>query len=395
MLQTAKLHKYLSSLPGVEVHVVTSNESSRVSALLAPRLRLEEGVTRFDLFSNRYVNHAVLRFLPALASRPDLKRAAVARSQEICAVLPWRPDIILSRSYPISSALLGQAIAEKLDVPWIMQLSDPWSLSPLHPRGYDLEWNRVREHEAIARADRVTFTSIRTLKNYASLYPTAVSRFRYFPNTYDPEHNTPNPWRRGDKFRLVYTGTLGGSRHPEIFFSAIDAFLERVPQARGSIVFTIAGHADREVRAYFAKCADYLDWKGPVDFDTAMGLIRSADVLSLIDNSMERAAGTAKSAEGYEFFPSKLLDYMLGQRPILGVSPTGSIAQELIESLELGLCFDHSDVAGLSKGIEQKWKEWQSGDPVHFERNADDDTYDARAAANRLYREMESILDDA
>lgn len=391
VLQTAKLHKYLSAQPGVDLHVVTSAESTRLSALLAPQVHTEPGITRFDLYSNRYVNYAALRFLPGVASRPDIRRGAIAQADAICKALPWRPDIVLSRSYPISSALLGQEIATQLDVPWIMQLSDPWSLSPLHPRGYALDWNQKRERAAFARAARVTFTSTRTLANYARLYPFAADRLRYYPNTYDPDQNRPNPWQRGETFRIVYTGTLGGTRRPEMFCAAIEAFLDRVPQARGTVRFTIAGHADRAVRADLAQRPDYMDWRGPVSFDAAMDLIRSADVLALIDNI---AAPGADQNGGYEFFPSKLLDYMLGQRPILGVSAAGSIAHEVIDTLGLGQCFDHDQETALSEAIERKWHDWRAERAAQFEITAQDSTYDAQAVAQRLRAEMESLLND-
>lgn len=394
VLQTVKLHKYLSALPKVDLHVVTSTESARLSALLAPQVHTEPGITRFDLYSSRYVDYPVLRFLPGLASRPDIKRGAIARARAICKALPWRPDIVLSRSYPISSALLGQAIATQFDVPWIMQLSDPWSLSPLHPPGYALDWNRQRERAAFERADRVTFTSTRTLANYRHLYSFAADRLRYYPNTYDPDQNRPNPWQRGETFRIVYTGTLGGTRRPEVFCAAIEAFLDRLPQARGTVSFTIAGHADRSVRADLAQRPDYLDWRGPVSFDAAMDLIRSADVLALIDNITATGPDQAGQAGGYEFFPSKLLDYMLGQRPIFGVTAQGSIAHEVIDTLGLGQCFDHDQVASLSAAIERKWLCWQAGQAEQFQITAQDSTYDAQAAARRLCEEMESLLND-
>lgn len=389
VLQTAKLHKYLSVCPKTDMHVVTSAETARLSALRAPQIHTEDGVTRFDLYANRYLTHALLRFLPALASRPDIKRMALSQVSAICGALPWCPDIVLSRSYPISSALLGQEIADYFDVPWIMQLSDPWSLSPLHPPGYALDWNRQRERAAFARAALVTFTSTRTLANYARLYPFAADRLRYYPNMFDPDQNRPNPWSREETFKIVYTGTLGGSRRPDMFCDAIEAFLDRVPQARSTVKFVIAGHADRAVRATLARRANYIVWRGPVSFDTAMDLIRSADILALIDNI---AASQARQAGSYEFFPSKLLDYMLGQRPILGVSAQDSIAHELIHTLALGHCFAHDQMAALSAAIERKWHDWQAGNAQQFEITTQDSTYDARAVAQRLRGEMETLL---
>jgi glycosyltransferase involved in cell wall biosynthesis len=212
---------------------------------------------------------------------------------------------------------------------------------------------------------------------------------RYFPNTYDPEQNIPNPWVRGKKLRIVYTGTLGGSRQPDVLCQAIEALFTRLPQTRGLVEVVIAGHADRATRAYLATKLDYVDWWGPVSFDQSMDLIRSADVLTLIDN--KPPAGPV-SDDPYEFFPSKLLDYMLGQRPILGISEAGSLSSTVINNLGLGMCFTHDQVDRLSAALEDKWRAWQIDLRSDFELSELDDSYDARASALRLYQEMKELI---
>lgn len=227
------------------------------------------------------------------------------------------------------------------------------------------------------------------MAKYERAYPDLADRMRYFPNTYDPDQNSPNPWVRNVKFRIVYTGTLGGSRRPDVLCEAIEALFTRQPRARGQVELVIAGHADRAARAYLATKLDYVDWRGPVSFDQSMELIRSADVLALIDN--KPPAGPA-SDDRYEFFPSKLLDYMLGQRPILGVSEAGSLSSTVIDNIGLGMCFTHDQVDRLSAALEDKWCAWQTDQRQDFELSGFDDSYDARASALRLYHEMKELV---
>lgn len=391
VLQTAKLHKYLVAQPDTEIHVVTSLETRSLRAAVRPRVHSREGLTEFELFSNRYLNYATLRLAPARASRPDLWAGAIKRVDAVCAALPWRPDVILSRSYPISSAILAQGIATRLELPWFLHLSDPWTLSPLHPKAYDLEWNKKRERAALSQAARISFTSTRTLEKYARVYPEFAGRMRYLPNTYDPAARRPNPWGRGPRFRVVYTGTLGQSRHPDGFCKALETFLERVPEARGTLDFVMAGHADRATRAFLAAQPDYVNWRGPVPFSDAMELIRSADLLALIDNKLPKEAGK----ERYEFFPSKLLDYMLGQRPILGLSEPESLASQLVADLGLGVCHPHDRINALSLAIEAKWRAWKDNLRSEFDVSVQDSRYDAHALAKSLRQELKEISDAA
>lgn len=390
VLQTAKAHKYLSGLPHTQVHVATSRETGDPLSLLRPRVVTKDGVSDFDLYRNRYVDYAMLRWAPGLASRPDIKGRAVRSWRAIAAALPWRPDIVLSRSYPITSALLGQKLADYFSVPWIMQLSDPWLLYPLHPQGYAYEWNAAREAEAFARADLITFTSQRTLARYVKAYPRAASRFRYFPNTYDPDEVRPNPWSKRARMRFVYAGTLGGSRTPDAFCDAIEAFFARRPEAVGDVEVVAAGHASREVRRTFEAKASYMQYIGPVDFGASMELVRSADVLLLIDNVMSEEQREKGGA--YEFFPSKLLDYMIAQRPIIAISDQDSISTELIREQKLGESFAHGDLAGASAAIETAWTNWRDCVSSAFHVDARSQAFDARVGAVRLRNEIEGLL---
>lgn len=390
VLQTVKVHKYLSALPKTRIHVVTSRETASPFSLMMPHVTHRTGVSNFDLFSNRYLNYAALRWFPGRSSRPDIKAHAVRNWKAVAASLPIRPDIVISRSYPISAALMGQRLADHFSVPWIMQLSDPWALSPLHPPGYSLEWNAAREAKAFERADLITFTSQRTLVRYADRYCQARGRMRYFPNTYDPDEIKHNPWSKKSRLRLVYAGTLGDSRTPNSLCEAVEQFLRHCPEAAHEIEVIIAGHASRPVRAYLAQKTAYLRYLGPVSFEQSMDLLRSSDLLVVIDNTFRRAV--MSTTLSYEFFPSKLLDYMLAQRPILAITERRSMSQEVIEAQGLGSSFTHDDIPAIAAEIEQKWRRWHRADRQSFEIDARSELYDARQNALRLRSEMERLV---
>lgn len=390
VLQTSKLHKYLGAAASTDLHVVTSRETASPLSLVWPTVKVALGKSVFDLFTSRLLNFLWLRLFPGWASRPDIKSHAMRSWRAVARSLPWRPDIVISRSYPISAALMGQKLAEHFQVPWIMQLSDPWALSPLHPKGYDSEWNTAREEQAFKRADLITFTSQRTMSRYAQRYPWASARLRYFPNTFDPDDIRENPWTKKAQMRLVYAGTLGGSRSPDALFAAIEAFLVRCPEARTEIEVVIAGHASRSVRRYLSQRASYLKFLGPVGFKESMTLIRSSDVLVLIDNLYP--PDVALTAGAYEFFPSKLLDYMLARRPILAISDSESIASGFVLEQGLGRTFTHGDTDGLALELERRWRLWRLGDKRAFEVDAQTETYDARQNALRLRSEIERLV---
>lgn len=390
VLQSAKAHKYLSALPQTNVQVITSRETANPLSLVSPDITQDTNRTNFALFTNRYVNYAALRWFPQWTSRPDIKGHAVRKCGAIAAALPIRPDIVISRSYPITAALIGRDLADHFNVPWIMQLSDPWVLSPLHPKGYAVDWNANKEAACFERADLITFTSQRTLQRYEDRYPEARARMRYFPNTFDPDDICDNPWSKGDRMRLVYTGTLGDTRTPNDFCDAVERFLAQRPEAAPDIEVILAGHASRSVRTYLASKTAYLNYLGPVSFARSMELLRSADMLVVIDNAFARDRNVPPGS--YEFFPSKLLDYMLAQRPILAITEPGSLSQEVIAEQGLGSSFPHGHVSDIASELERRWLMWRRSDRETFEVDARSDVYDAHQNALRLRSEIERLV---
>src|SRR5690606_19230405 len=72
-----------------------------------------------------------------------------------------KPNIIYSRSTPFSSAILGIKLKQKLSVPWVMHLSDPWSDSPYG--NYKNTYNIKAERQCFESADLISFTTAETL----------------------------------------------------------------------------------------------------------------------------------------------------------------------------------------------------------------------------------------
>ncbi|WP_373869903.1 glycosyltransferase [Nitratireductor aestuarii] len=198
----------------------------------------------------------------------------------------------------------------------------------------------------------------------------------------------PNPWNKGPEFSIVYAGTLGGSRRPDVLCEAVERLFERAPNARDQLRLIFAGHADRATRRYLTQKRAYVRWLGPLSFPDSMKLIRSADMLVLVDNFVSPGI----DAGPYEFFPSKLLDYMVAQRPILAITSTGSIAREIIGRHKLGSSYGHNECYAVSEEIEKAWREWQNGSSSFFQVDGQTEMYDARRGAERLRLELEEVV---
>ena len=250
-------------------------------------------------------------------------------------------------------------------------------------KGKVKEINEQFEKECFANADKICLTSHQTISFYKNKYPEFAGKFEYYPNVYDPADILPkNNIERNKKLRIVYTGGIAGTRSPEPFLKAVVSLPASVKE-QVEIIFS--GIADRKNKAildhYKDPCIKYVGRLAT--YKDAIALQQSADVLLLIDFPIEE-----KKYRMY--FLSKLLDYMIARKYVLGVTGEGSVCWDTIEN-KMGKCFEEKDVAKLADHIcflAEKFKT----DPSFFQVDKIEDEFDAEKNAKRLCSLFDSMI---
>ena len=140
-LQVAKYFKYLSQATGYDFDVVTSKDNTLF-------MSVDEGLRSYDvgfvnkvklpIYENKYLNFLIRKINHNRLLKPDSKFSFIKGFKKVIKNLS-KPDIIYSRSYPMSSAFLAEKLKDYYEVPWVMHLSDPWVGSPFHHFAPDLE----------------------------------------------------------------------------------------------------------------------------------------------------------------------------------------------------------------------------------------------------------------
>lgn len=383
-LQVAKYYEYLgqaceghlnldvvtSAIPTLNMHYDPALESATKGIRQTIPIRV---------FENKYTNYLLRRFWPTLAFSPDSKFTFHWQWRSVIRRLREKPSLIYSRSFPASSAIMALKLKRYYRVPWVMHLSDPWADDhDAAYRGKAQALNHKLERTVFEEADVISLTSHKTIEFYRKKYPELNKRYEFFPNVYDPvdipERKAPTS-PQGRRLRLVHTGGLAGTRTPAPFLNALDQLSE---SAQNQLEVIFAGWVDRESRKIIertkASCFRYL---GPLDsYKDAIELQQSADVLVLIDFPVAKP-------DLRVYFLSKLLDYQITGKPILGITDKGSECQNFIES-ERGHCFERSNVQGIRKYLEWLIEIKDQEDSSFFELRPLRTEYDASINANRL-----------
>jgi glycosyltransferase involved in cell wall biosynthesis len=148
---------------------------------------------------------------PAMA-----KAYGVARS--------WRPDVLLSSSYPYTAHFVALVVSRALGVPWVADFRDPWTHNPQAdrlPRPLPA-LNRITERALVRHAHRIVIVDERMeLVGLAPDDPRRVIiRNGVDEADFDPvSADEPQPPR--ERFRLTYVGSLYGDRDAAAVFESI------------------------------------------------------------------------------------------------------------------------------------------------------------------------------
>lgn len=380
-LQTAKYFKYLVRDPRLSVSVVTSTE---------PTLNMEVDETlkkyavgykqKIDIpvWETKVTNFFLRKILPGGIDYPDSKFTFHWQANRVIQKLHHKPDVIYSRSNPLSSALMACKLKQYYRVPWIMHLSDPWVGSPVHHyQGRQLSFHQRWQDNCMQQADAICLTSETTIEFYQKQYPQLAHKFQFFPNVYDPDDLQENPFQLGKKLKIVYTGGFSGHRTPEFFIKACEELLKEDQAVVEKFEAIFAGPMDRMNKERFEEAAvPMVKHIGMLPFNKALELIREAHLLLTIDLPILDPALAM-------FFPSKILDYYLAKRRILALTTTGSATERVLKGGHSTI-LKHDDVAGIKHFILQAVAEYERNNVEFFETNEIPLEFSARENTTRL-----------
>jgi glycosyltransferase involved in cell wall biosynthesis len=243
------------------------------------------------------------------------------------------PDVIYSRSYPMSAALLGLSLKRRLRKPWVMHLSDPWADSPYitqHPR------QSQYESECFKHADAIALTTSLQADYYRKKYPAYADKIFVSPNVMPPVEQAPSPTSKA--LQLVFAGNLYGYRSLAPILQA----LQMLPaELRHSIRLDVYGKTQSDTELL----PEMVHYHGPVSFAKAQQAQKSADILVSVEPSLTHPLANA-------FLPSKVLESMAWGKPLLAITPRGSETEQLCKE-GYGWAFEQTDIAAISAHLAQ------------------------------------------
>jgi len=209
-------------------------------------------------------------------------------------------------------------------LPWIAHFSDPWAdnpflLSTLRP------YNRYLEAQVYRAADALSFTSRETIDLVLSGTRSAYRAKAFeIPHAFEPALYPATQLQPNGPLVLRSLGNFYGARSPQPLLQALAILLRQEPEQLDDVRVELIGSMPSKFqRNAIPKTLPHgiLRVLPPVDYQSSLALMRSADMLLNIDGAFKQSA----------FLPSKLVDYIGAGRPILGITPPGTASRIIRE----------------------------------------------------------------
>lgn len=282
--------------------------------------------------------------------------------------------------------LVGLALSSLTGLPWTVHFRDPWVAGNWQtPSSTISHWlNKRLERLIVTRATAVVSVteehSAAFRRTYAHL---PAGKFMTVPNGYDNGEweNLPTDIPRDEtsagKFLITYTGAFYVQRDPEPVFRALKALIDSGEAAPDQVQIDLIGWCEtsegRSVREMAVNhglehCVNIL---GPRSRQETLRRICQSDLLLLL-------------AEKFVIqIPGKTYEYLRAGRPILALTPEGSLAN-LLRKVGGGWAVDPADTAGILSALRESFRQWQEGRETRVADPAVVAGFDRRVLAGRL-----------
>jgi len=264
-----------------------------------------------------------------------------------------RVDIIITTGPPHSLHLIGLALKDTLNIPWIADFRDPWTSIHYH-KSLRLNKSSQKKHKDLERlvlnsADCIVVTSPSTKKEFEQITKVPIE---VITNGYDISENsiiTPDKY-----FSIVHVGSLLSERNPIVLWKVLADIANENKLFANDLKIRLAGTVSKDILESIQEqgLGENCDVLGYVSHQEAIQLQHNAQLLLLVE--IDRPETKA-------IIPGKVFEYLAAMRPILALGPRDSDVIDIIKETKSGHYFSNDEELLLKEKIKSFYSAFKKG----------------------------------
>lgn len=269
--------------------------------------------------------------------------------------------VIYTTSAPYSTHLVGYYFKHKYGIPWVADYRDQWTGNPFLSFDPSKPYDRLcffMESILLRNADcNITFGLSGVIKDYISRFQLPEKKIISITNGFDEEDFAPfnAEARRTDKFTISYSGVIYGNRSIDAILVSLQELIAEGQIDLEKVRFRIVGESweyDPVLIAQRFNLESIIVQTGYLSHSEAIQSNIEANLLLLLIGEDEQ----------FQYLPSsKIFEYLRSGRPILSLSPSGGLADQLLRETGHGKAFISTQIPEIKAMILEEYKKWERG----------------------------------
>ena len=265
-------------------------------------------------------------------------------------------DAIITCGPPHMAHEAGRRLAQRTELPLVVDLRDPWSMVQRLADVFDSAlWYRLAtfyERRVVARASLIVMNTTPAQNAMRALYPSKQSRIIAVMNGYDEEASCALHAER--KFIIAYAGAVYLDRDPRVLLKSVARVVSSLGLTPGEIGLEFMGHVESyqcvslRSLADAEGIADYVRILGPSPRDAALEFLSHASVLVSLPQDSDMA------------IPSKIFEYMQFEAWILAIALRGSATELLLRDSGANVVAP-DDLEGMTEALMSRFRQHRQG----------------------------------
>ena len=296
-------------------------------------------------------------------------------------------DIIYSTSSPYTDHLIALEIKKYTNKPWIADFRDPWVGNVFISNNHSekrVKKESQMEREVIKNADKIIMVTENITEMYKENYPEYSDKFITITNGFDSEDKVNMPIDN-KKFIINYSGILTEGQSPETLIKALEKLCYENDDFRENLEVNFTGLVipKYEFMIDTSKISENIIINSYVPHEEVVKQMSKAAINFVILSDKPESKGV---------FTGKIFDYILSERPILGIMPSNGVASNLINDRELGLSVEHGEVDKVYEFIKEIYRKWISNEEIKINSIEKCQDFDRRYLTKQLSIIMNKLL---
>jgi len=268
-------------------------------------------------------------------------------------------DAMVSTGPPHSMHLIGKGIKKKTDLPWLVDMRDPWTNIEFFEHLMLSSWAEKKhkrlEKEVLLGADHVNEVG----KSYIDYdKKLGVQDIGWIPNGYDDRDFEGEPEPLSPHFMISHIGTFEKDRSLENLYKALDSLKNEFEDFADDLRIQLAGKIAPEVLDEFQArgLGKNLIDLGYISHKEAIAAMQRSQLLLILINQSER------NAKGK--LTGKVFEYLASRRPILVIGPEDGDAATVTQECKGGFACDFEDLEKLIAILRARYLEFKENGSV-------------------------------